>query len=63
MNVNLFRAELAKNGLTNKQLAEAIGVSESTLYRKIKNNSFGINEIKAITSVLHIKNPIPIFFD
>lgn len=63
MNINLFRAELAKNGLTNKQLAEAIGVSESTLYRKIKNNSFGINEVKAIASVLHIKNPIPIFFD
>lgn len=63
MNANLLRAELAKNGMTQKELAQAIGMAQSTLYRKIKNNSFGIDDVRLIVSVLHIDNPIAIFFD
>ena len=63
MNANLLRAELAKNGMTQKELAQAIGMAQSTLYRKIKNNSFGIDDVRLIVSVLHIDNPMAIFFD
>lgn len=63
MNANLLRAELAKNGMTQKELAKAIGMAQSTLYRKIKNNSFGIDDVRSIVSVLHIDNPMAIFFD
>ena len=60
---NLFRAQMAFKNVTNRKLAEFLGIDESTLYRKIENNgSFTREEINLIITYLDIRNPMQIFF-
>ena len=52
---NLFKAKLAANENTMKQIAGAIGVNEATLYRKINGTSdFTRNEIQIIRQFLSL---------
>ena len=62
MNVNLFKSELIKNGYTQASLAKKIGISQSTLNRKLRNNSFTIEEAEAIIKILGIAQPSSVFF-
>lgn len=58
-----FRAQMALNGMKMKELASAIGIDESTMYRKISSGgNFTRDEINRIIDVLHIDNPMDIFF-
>lgn len=63
MNQNLFRAAMAAQGITQYKLADMLGVAQSTIIRKIKNDSFTIEEAKRIIKILKIKEPEKIFFD
>lgn len=64
MNTNLFKAAIAKKGLTQARLAQQIGISANTLSKKINGKSdFVIWEVVAITNALELKNPQEIFFD
>lgn len=57
-----IKAELARKGRTEKELAQAIGVSDSTLRRKMKNSgTFSLQEIGRIARVLHVDANIIIF--
>ena len=52
---NLFRAAIVANSKTTKEVAEAIGVNEVTLYRKISGKSdFTRNEIQLIRQFLNL---------
>ncbi len=62
LDVNAFKAALASKGYTQAQLAEKIGISPRTLSNRIKSGDFGSVEIKKISEVLDISNPLPIFF-
>lgn len=62
LNRNELKAEMARNGHTQKTLAAAIGVSERTFSSKMKKGNFGMDEMDAIIEILKIKNPTPIFF-
>lgn len=58
-----FKEQLAISGLTRKELADAIGIDESTLYRKIqRKGDFTREEINRIIRILDIDNPNEIFF-
>ncbi len=60
---NKFKAQIVLMGMTSKELAEKLGINESTLYRKVNNNgNFTREEISAITAILRIENPAEIFF-
>lgn len=61
-NANELRAAIVRRGYTQKRLAEKIGISEPSMYRKIKNGSFGLEEAQKIIDVLEIENPEKIFF-
>ncbi|MDD6196569.1 MAG: helix-turn-helix transcriptional regulator [[Clostridium] aminophilum] len=62
-NKNEFKAAIARAGMTSRELAEKIGINESTLYRKINSNgAFNREEINTIIEVLHIEDPKEIFF-
>lgn len=62
-NEKLLKAQMVLKGVSNKELSEALGINESTLYRKIKaDGNFNREEIKTIISVLDIENPYDIFF-
>lgn len=60
---NEFRAQIVRAGKTNKEVANHLGIDESTLYRKIKaGGNFTREEINKMIIFLEIKNPGEIFF-
>lgn len=62
MNANLLKSEIVKNGLTQKELCKAIGMSQSTFIRKVKKGIFNTDEIEKMIIVLKLDNPSQIFF-
>lgn len=60
---NRFKAQMALRGKTSRDLAKALKIDESTLYRKIQNDgSFTRHEINTLIDVLEIDDPKSIFF-
>ena len=58
-----FMAQIVLAVLTQKELAQKLGIDESTLYRKINDDGrFSRKEMNAIIDILQIKDPNPIFF-
>ncbi len=57
-----LRGIIAKNGLSQSKVAEAIGISPKTFYEKMKIGVFGSNEIQIMIDLLKIENPVEIFF-
>lgn len=58
-----FKAAVVGKGKTMKDVAIAIGVNESTLYRKVNGVSqFSREEIQTICRYLELDSPIEIFF-
>lgn len=58
-----LQAQMVLKGINGSDLAKKIGISESTLYRKMGNNGdFSRKEIAKIISILEIENPEDIFF-
>lgn len=59
---NALKAEIVRNGLTQKDVAEMIGVSEKTFISRMRRGAFGTDEAEIMINRLGIKNPIDIFF-
>ena len=59
---NALRAEMARNGVTQKELAKTVGISEKTFIYKMKKGVFGTDEAQIMIDTLGIKNPADIFF-
>lgn len=57
-----LRGIIAKNGMSQTEVAKKIGVTPKTFYEKMKNGVFGSNEIQIMIEELHIDNPVEIFF-
>ena len=59
---NELRGIIAKNGLSQTDVAKMIGGTPKTFYEKMKNGVFGSDEIQIMIDELHIDDPMPIFF-
>lgn len=60
---NRFKAALALRGMTLKDLAAALNLNESTVYRKINaDGDFSRSEINHMIIILGIDDPKDIFF-
>lgn len=57
-----LRGIIAKNGLSQSDVAAKIGITPKTFYEKMKIGVFGSNEIQIMIDELHIEDPMPIFF-
>lgn len=58
-----FMAQLALSGLTLRELAQKLGINETTLYRKLNDDGrFSRKEMNDIITILNIDDPNPIFF-
>ncbi len=57
-----LRGHIAKNGYSQRKVAEMLGISEKTFYDKMKKGVFNSNEIEAMIKLLKIANPCEIFF-
>lgn len=66
MNCPELRASIARAGITNRKLAEYLGLSEQAFYNKIQGDTeFKGSEIKGLAKVLNLsmKDVNTIFFD
>lgn len=62
VNVNEIRARMVLLGITQKDLAKSLGVSEKTMSLKMSSGKFGLEEAKVLIQILDIENPSEIFF-
>ena len=67
MKANLLKSEIVKNGLTQEDIAKALGMSKNTFTSRLKGrSSFGLDEASKICEILHIEDKdlkVAIFFD
>ena len=59
---NALKAEIVRNGLTQKEVAKKLGISEKTFIMRMKKGIFGTDEVELMIKLLKIKNPMAIFF-
>lgn len=57
-----LKGKMAEHGYTQKDMAEAIGVTPKTFYTKMKAGVFGSDEIEIMIDKLVIDDPAAIFF-
>lgn len=53
---------IAKNGLSQKRVADLIGITPKAFYEKMKSGLFKSDEIQIMIELLEIENPTEIFF-
>ena len=61
MNTAKLRGIIAERGLSQRDVAKSIGISEKSIYTKMKKGDFGTDEADRIIELLKIKNPAAIF--
>lgn len=59
---NELKGVIAKNGLSQSDVAIMIGITPKTFYEKMKIGVFGSDEIQIMIDKLHIEDPLSIFF-
>lgn len=57
-----LRGIIAMKGLSQRKVANMIGITEKTFYEKMKRGVFTSTEIEAMMRILDIDNPKEIFF-
>ena len=60
--VNKLRGIIAEQGMTQKEVAGRLGISQKTFYNKMKKGVFGTDEEEKMVGILSIDNPAEIFF-
>lgn len=58
---NELKGIIVKNGLTQSDVANLIGITPKTFYEKMKIGVFGSDEIQIMIDKLHIDDPMSIF--
>ena len=53
---------IVENDLTQEKVARAIGMTPKTFYSKMKKGVFGSDEMEAMMDLLHMEDPISVFF-
>jgi len=57
-----LRGLIVERGLTQKKVAEHLGMSEKTFYLKMKKGVFGTDDVQNMIELLNIEDPMSIFF-
>lgn len=60
---NELKAAMVRKGLSQAEVAKAIGVSNKTFCDRMKKKIFGSDEIEIMIDLLEIKDPMFIFFN
>jgi len=53
---------IVSRGMTQKEVAQRLGMSPKTFYSKMKKGVFGSDEMDGMIDILSIENPMSIFF-
>ena len=59
---NKIRALIVEQGLTQRKVANELGITEKTFYSKMKKGVFTSTEMEALIKLLKITDPVQIFF-
>lgn len=59
--VDKLRGIIAERGMSQRQVAKALGMTEKTFYTKMKKGVFGTDEVDSMITLLQIENPVEIF--
>ena len=62
VDVNKLRGCIVSNGMTQEQVAKALGITPKTFYLRMKKRVFLSDEIEQMIDMLGIDDPMPIFF-
>lgn len=54
---------MLSKGITQKEIAEKLNMSEKTFNTKLRNGIFGSDDIDKMIDILDIKDPMWIFFE
>ena len=57
-----LRGLITERGLSQRKVAEMMGMSEGTFYRKMKKGVFDSDEMAQMVDILRIHEPSEIFF-
>lgn len=60
--VNELRGLIARKGISQRKVAQKMGITDKTFYMKMKLGKFNSDEMQALIDILDIKNPSEIFF-
>lgn len=61
MDTMKLKGIIAENGLSQRKVAKAIGLTERTFYAKMKKGVFGTDEADKMIDLLHIKDAAAVF--
>lgn len=62
VDVNALKAEMVRNGYSQKSLAKELGMCSKTLGLKMQNGTFGCDEVENLIKILNLSDPMSIFF-
>lgn len=62
IDTNALRGKIAEKGMSQSDVAKAIGITPKTFYTKMDKKVFGSDEIEAMIEILDIQDPARIFF-
>ena len=57
-----LKSVIVLNDMTQESVARAIGITPKTFYLKMKRKVFGSDEIEKMIDLLHIEDPMAVFF-
>lgn len=62
IDVNMLKGLIVTKGLSQRQVAKMLGITEKTFYCKMKKGIFNSVEMELMIDILNIKDPNKIFF-
>lgn len=62
MDIFELKAQIARKGLTQKELAKVLGITPKTFSLKLTNNTLTLAEANQLINLLDIQEPQSIFF-
>lgn len=61
-NPNELKGEIIRNGLTQEDCAKELGITPTAFNYKLNKGKFYLQEANSLIDLLHIKDPMFIFF-
>lgn len=62
VDVKELKAQIVRSGLSVETVYSGLGLTKKQWYFRMNNKTLDSNEMLKLIDMLHIENPIPIFF-
>lgn len=62
VDVKELKAQIVRSGLSIETVYSGLGLTKRQWYFRMNHKKFDTDEMLQLTDMLHIENPVPIFF-